>query len=105
MQLLPETEVALRLGPVARGMAEAGIRGALVRSASNIYYLTGRVFSGYVYIHADADGNGTMRYMVRRPNDLQGDGVIYIRKPEEIPALLGDYAPDGVLGLELDSIR
>ena len=104
IQLLPQAEVARRLGPVARGMAKAGIHHALVRSASNIYYLTGRVFSGYVYIHADADGTGTMRYMVRRPNDLSGPGVEYIRKPEEIPALLGNDTPADVLGLELDAI-
>lgn len=56
----------------------------IVASNLHILYLTGRIFSGYVYIHAD----GTERFYVRRPVGLIGDGVVYIRKPEQIPEML-----------------
>ncbi len=62
-----------------------------------IYYLTGRVFDGYIYIPAE----GAPLYFVRRPVDLGGDGVVRIRKPEQIAESLTLNIPP-VVGLELD---
>ncbi len=76
----------------------------LLRDNANIYYVCGRVFSGYVYIPAVEDAQPI--YFVRRPNHLAGEQVDLIRKPEEIPAILarrGLKAP-GCIALELGAL-
>ena len=55
----------------------------LVTDNVNLYYVSGRVFSGYCYLPADREP----LFFVRRPVGLDGDNIVYIRKPEEI----GDY--------------
>ncbi len=69
----------------------------LITDYANIYYLTGRVFAGQVYIPL----RGMPIYFVRRPVVLKGDGTVLIRKPEEMPQSLGLNLPS-VLGMELD---
>ena len=56
-----------------------------VGTNANLYYLTGGVFSGYVYIPAEGE---TLQF-VRRPVDKKGDGIVHIRKPEQIIEYLG----------------
>ncbi|MDE6535603.1 MAG: Xaa-Pro peptidase family protein [Muribaculaceae bacterium] len=67
---------------------------ALITDNANLFYLTGRVFCGYLFLEP---GNAP-RYFVKRPSELRGDGITLIRKPEEI----GLTCP--CLGLELDSL-
>ena len=79
-----------------------GADAILLSDNANLFYTSGRVFSGYTYI--DASGNEI--YFVRRPVGLKGDEVEYIRKPEQIPAILdkrGLSMPKS-LALELDHI-
>ena len=52
----------------------------IVTDNANTYYFTGRVFSGWAYIPAQGDPV----WFVRRPVDLDGERVVYVRKPEEI---------------------
>lgn len=56
----------------------------------NLYYVSGQVYNGYFYLPA----TGKPLFFVKRPNGLQGEGVYYIRKPEQMQ----DYFAD--LGLE-----
>ena len=56
----------------------------LVTSNVNLFYVSGRIFSGTAYITPDREP----LFFVRRPNGLKGENIIYIRKPEEIPAHL-----------------
>lgn len=97
--ILPREEAAMRLAKVQEKLA--GVADAmLVTDYANLYYLTGRVFAGWAYIPV----NGKPLWIVRRPIELEGDGVAYVRKPEEIPALLernGLVVP-ATVGLELD---
>ncbi len=97
LQLLTPGESALRLSRIQRLMADASVPAILVTDNANIYYLTGRVFDGYIYIPAE----GAPLYFVRRPVDLGGDGVVRIRKPEQIAESLTLNIPP-VVGLELD---
>lgn len=101
--LLPPSEQELRLSRLRRLMDENGTRAMLVRDNANIYYLTGRVFSGYIYIDTAAR---TPVCFVRRPNHLRGTNVIGIRKPEEIGAHLLDAGIETYTdcALELDSL-
>lgn len=100
LNFTPETE--LRISKVRRQMALTGADALLLTDTSNIYYLTGGVFRGYVYVPAQ----GRSLMFAIRPVELEGKDLIYIRKPEQIPAeleKLGMPLPSS-LGLELDDI-
>lgn len=80
-------------------MADAGMPAMLVTSNANIYYTTGRIINGYVYIPVGADP----LYFVRRPLGIDHPDVIYIHKPEQIVEKLaarGCGLPEA-MGLEL----
>ncbi len=95
--LLPAGEQAERLSRLRANMAAAGIPAMLVCDNANLYYLTGRVFAGYIFIPSEGD----VTYFVRRPVGLTGADIVYIHKPEQIAGSL-DMAPFETLGLELD---
>ncbi len=69
----------------------------LVCDNANLFYLTGRVFAGYIYLTPGA----APAYFVKRPVELAGDRIVYIRKPEEIKEHTGTAE---TLGLELGSL-
>lgn len=94
--LLPAAEQAKRIERLRSIMSESDIEALLITDNANTLYLTGRVFSGYVYIPFSGD----ILYFIRRPVELEGAGVHYIRKPEEIIGRLS--AIPARLGLELD---
>lgn len=71
---------------------------SLVSDNASLFYLTGRVFAGYVWLEP---GNAP-RYFVKRPTTLKGDGITLIRKPEQIIEHLAT-APAAV-ALELGSL-
>lgn len=96
--LLPTTELDRRIAKVRAIMTENSIDALLISDNANKYYLTGRVFSGYVYLPIE----GEPIYFVKRPVTMQGDGVVAIRKPEDIAGSVG-IVPPQTLGLELDS--
>jgi Xaa-Pro aminopeptidase len=98
--LLPDGELDLRISKLRKA---AGHTGAfLLADNAVMYYLTGRVFSGWAYIPTAEDQ--TPLWFVRRPVGLKGEGVIEVRKPEEIPghlAALGRQLPEEI-GLEMN---
>ena len=89
-------EMALRVSRIARKLKDNGIGAILISDNANLYYTSGRVYSGYTYITADS----AVTYFVKRPVGLKGDNVQYIRKPEQIAEML-NVKPE-VLALELD---
>ncbi len=97
--LLSGEEQALRLNRIRSIMSGKGIDAMLISDYANIYYLTGRVFAGYIYISAEA--SSIPLYFIRRPVTLQGDGMVRISKPEQIAESIGLNLP-GSIGLELD---
>lgn len=99
INFVPEKELAERLARFKALMRDAGVDFALIADNATIYYLTWRVFSGFVGIYAD-DSKPAL-YFVRRPVGLTGDNVHYIRKPEDIPTLLPDSS-FATFGIELD---
>lgn len=98
--LLPREEASLRIDRLHKAMAGAGIDGLLVADNADIFYLTGRVYAGFAYIPA---GMAPL-WFVRRPVELEGDGVVYIRKPEDMAPhiVAAGLAMPRRLGLELD---
>ena len=73
-------ELRLRWEKLQSKMKDEAAQGLLITSNVNLYYVSGRVFSGYAYLPAEGDP----LFFVRRPVGLSGQGVVYVRKPEEI---------------------
>lgn len=98
LQILPPEEVKIRIEKVVSGMRNSGIDAVIVNDNANLFYLTGRIFCGYVLIFSD----GYIHYFVRRPNHLEGECITYIRKPEDlaptIQALAGENITIGFMG-------
>lgn len=80
--LLPELKQ--RRDKIRSLMAQQGIDAALITCNVNLIYTYGRVVSGYLYLplHAPA------RLFIKRPNNVTGEYVHPIRKPELLPELL-----------------
>ena len=81
-------------------MLEVKANACIIASNVNLYYLSGKVFTGYFYLPAE----GEPVLFVRKPLGLTNDKVVYIRKPEDIPSLLeskGISVPKHIL-LEAD---
>lgn len=94
--LLQPEEQARRLEKVRGIMNDKKIDALLISDNANKYYLTGRVFSGYIYLPL----KGEPIYFVKRPVTMKGDGVVSIRKPEQIAESIG-MLPPATIGLEL----
>ena len=65
-------------------MAQHGIDAALFTCNVNLIYTYGRVVSGYLYLPL----NDFARLFVKRPATLEGEHVMPIRKPEQLPDLI-----------------
>ncbi len=76
----PAEEIEQRICRIQSEMAAEGVDALLVTSNTNIYYTTGRVINGYVYIPSA----GPAIYFIRRPVGIKGENVVYIHKPEQI---------------------
>lgn len=91
--LLENNEQELRVEKIRQVMKENDLHYALISGNSNKYYLTGRVFAGFIFIEPHK-----LTYYVKRPVELEGDNIIYIRKPEDIDIHVSK------IGLELGDI-
>ena len=80
----PQNDLRIRIVRLQKLLAEAGGDAALISTEVNIYYLTGTVFSGYIYLPAESEPFT----FIQRPSGLKEEGLIYIRKPEDIPTIL-----------------
>lgn len=79
-----QPELKLRRDKIRWHMAQQGIDAALITCNVNLLYTYGRIVSGYLYLplHAPA------RLFVKRPNNITGEHIFSIRKPEQIIDLL-----------------
>ena len=95
-------ELSLRVEKVKFQMQIAGMDGLLVGSPTNLYYLGGGVFRGYVYIPVDRD---PLFFMIP-PSEGIGDMCHTIRKPEMIAGILESQGIGKAtkLGLEFDDL-
>lgn len=103
INLLGHDEQQLRLERLESLMMTAGIDAALICDNTSLFYLTGRVFRGYMLI-----GPGLpVRYFVRQPQvytATEPQRLWNIRKPEDIMDLLrrDGYTPNRSVALEAD---
>lgn len=77
-------DLAVRWSRLQARLCEAGADALLVGTNVNLFYLSGRVFMGYVYLPVA----GKPWFFVRRPCGLAGENVAEIRKPEQVPEIL-----------------
>lgn len=96
--LLPHDEYEIRLRNIKSRMSAEGVDAMIVTDNANTYYITGRVFMGWIFLPSKGDA----LFFVRRPVELEGDGVAYVRKPEEMPLTIGALNMPQTLALELD---
>ncbi|MDR0796690.1 MAG: aminopeptidase P family N-terminal domain-containing protein, partial [Tannerella sp.] len=75
-----EKDLQKRQKRVQDTMREMEMDGCLLGGNINIYYMAGRVFNGYYYLPAE----GEPWCFVKRPNNISGNQIVPIRKPEQI---------------------
>ena len=83
-------------------LKEQAVEACLISSFINTYYLTGKVFDGYIYL----PNEGEPIYFVRKPATIKDERVVFIYKPEDIPALLKErnITLPKTIGLEADQL-
>ena len=92
--LIPSDEIDTRIAKITAEMKADGADSILIADNANKYYITGRVFAGWLSVSS----SGTVHAWVRRPITLHGDNISFVRKPEEITF-------DGnVIGLEFATL-
>lgn len=96
--LLSEQEAAQRIARVRDAMANTAIECVLISTFANIFYLTGRVFRGWIAIPAKGDPT----YFVKSPSSgLRDARLVHIRKPEDMAAHI---SLPRATGMETDSV-
>ena len=87
---------------IQKVMQEKGADGCLLSNGINLFYTTGRMYNGYFYLPAE----GKPYFFIKRPNGIEGEHVIYLRKPEQLPDLFREnnlLMPEKLL-LEADEL-
>lgn len=79
-------DLAIKWGRLQEMMRQTGMDACLLTVDVNLYYTTGQIYSGYFYLETE----GEPWFFIKRPNGLSGHQVEYIRKPEDMPAILAD---------------
>lgn len=79
-----QPELKLRRDKIRALMAQQEIDAAIITCNTNLIYTHGGVVSGYLYLPI----NQPARLFVKRPNNLVGENVQSIRKPEQLPELI-----------------
>ena len=82
-----QPELKLRRDKIRALMVQQDIDAALITCNVNLIYTYGRVVSGYLYLPLNAPA----RLSLKRPNDIEGEHIHSIRKPEQISELLKEY--------------
>ena len=95
--LFRHRDLTLKLGRLRENMARQGVDSVFIASNANKFYLTGRIFSGYILV-----GRESVRWFVRRPVNFADDPeMTYIRKVEDIP---GHIDNPGRVAFELNQM-
>lgn len=79
-----QPELKVRRDKIRALMAQQSIDAALITCNVNLIYTYGRVVSGYLYLPLNAPA----RLFIKRPNNIEGEHIHPIRKPEQLPELL-----------------
>lgn len=97
-----QSDLKTKWDRIQRSMKQENADGCLLSVDVNLYYTTGRVYSGYFYLPVE----GEPWYFVKRPSGIENDRVKYIYKPEQLPELFKELnipVPNKLL-LEADEL-
>ena len=83
----PQTELEQRRDTLRRRLVDMGADACIITTPVNLFYLTGCIFDGFLYIPHEADPV----QFIKRPAGITGDRTAAIRKPEQLPELLPRY--------------
>lgn len=102
--LTPEnrSEFDLRISKIRSEMERAELDAILVGSTSNIFYISGGIFRGYIYVSL----NDAPLFFMIPPSEFDSEMVIQIHKPEQIPDILAStgYGKSRRLGMEYSDL-
>ena len=87
---------------IQTALKEINAGGCLLSAGVNLFYVTGQMYNGYFYLPVE----GEPWLFIKRPNDLKGNNLVYIRKPEQLPEMFEKYGiklPEKLL-LEADEL-
>lgn len=79
-----QPELKMRRDKIRVLMVQQEIDAALIACNVNLIYTYGRVVSGYLYLPLNAPA----RLFIKRPNNIEGEHIHPIRKPEQLPDLI-----------------
>ena len=87
LNIPPKYDLEIKWRKLQQKMQEDGIDACLIYSNVNLYYLTGEIFLGYLYLPVDLP---PICFIIKETLLRKDLPCIPIRKPEEIPELLID---------------
>ena len=95
-------DLKLRWGKIQVLLRANGADACLIATNVNLYYTTGAIYAGYLYLPAEGDPH----LFIRRPVGIEHPRVTYIGKPEQLPALMAEMgiAKPCLLMLEADEL-
>lgn len=101
LQLLSAEGLDFRLQRIYQLMDKNGVDALIVSNNNNKYYLTGRIFDGWIVIDRLRRG---MSFFLRRQSELTGENVYNVRKLEDIPEVMNTKGvmPNGNIAMELN---
>lgn len=96
------SELKQRRDKIRLLMAQQDIDAALIACNVNLLYTCGQIINGYLYLPLNAPA----RIFIKRPNNINGEHVHAIRKPEQIVEILNEQgiALPNALMLEGDEL-
>ncbi len=83
-------ELNLRWQKIQVKLRELDVEACLISTNVNLWYATGRIINGYVYLRQE----GEPLVFVRRPANVTGENVYHIRKVEQIAEILSELKID-----------
>ncbi|MDR0430888.1 MAG: Xaa-Pro peptidase family protein [Tannerellaceae bacterium] len=95
-------DLQIKWNRIRQAMEKMGTDGCLLSIDVNLYYATGCIYSGYFYLPVE----GKPWFFIKRPNGLEGEQVVYIRKPEQLADIFSEKGikkPEKLL-LEADEL-
>ena len=84
MNALIKKETSQRFAKLQQIIIQSQADACLISTSVNQFYLLDFIFDGYIFIQPE----GEPLLFVKRPSGMEGENVIYIRKPEQIPDYL-----------------
>ncbi len=105
MVKVPPSEIANRIVSFQHFLLERGVECAIIRQNADLFYFTGTVQDGFLFLPAIGEPLFCVRREVQRAMEQSPlRPIVPLRSPRELPEIIRDHGYDDLtrLGLELD---